>query len=69
MNKKIIKINFNWFYTEDGEGYEEHTVGEYNVLSIEEHEPRGEGDKWFYDITFVDGHKERIFNPNKVVYE
>jgi hypothetical protein len=33
------------------------------VTDIREHPARGEGDRWFYDVHFSDGHVERCFEP------
>lgn len=73
--KRIIKsINYNWFTSnENGEEFTNRNVGsEYygrlTVSKIEEHNPMGEGDRWFYDIYYSDGSVERVFNPNQVFY-
>lgn len=39
-----------------------------DVLSIIEHAAQGEGDRWYYDVEFSDGHKERVFNVISVVW-
>ena len=39
------------------------------VLSITEKPAYGEGDKWFYDIVFDDGHTLRIFNPDTIRFK
>lgn len=56
--RTIEKLHFTG---EMGHDYT-YTVGP-NVKSITEHSARGEGDKWYYDVEFTDGHKERLFNP------
>ena len=71
---KIAIIHFNWWSTaENGEDYFVYTVGvETRGMTperIEEHQPCGEGDKWYYDVHFTDGTMQRIFNPNRVFYE
>jgi hypothetical protein len=38
------------------------------VISIEEHAARGEGDKWYYDITFKNGDVRIIFNVITVLF-
>ena len=45
-------------------------VGEFvpAVEVINEHPAKGEGDKWYYDITFSDGTVMRTFNPCTVFY-
>jgi hypothetical protein len=45
------------------------TVGRNGVISIEEHRPAGEGDKWFYDIICSDGRKVRLFDFSSVEIE
>ena len=44
-------------------------VGENGVKLISEHEARGEGDKWFFDIIREDNTVERIFNPHRSFYK
>lgn len=74
----FVQINLG---DEAGEDYMVVTVGEpfksYNgfneyhnkkVLSIKEHRPAGEGDKWFYDIELENDKVVRVFNPNMVYY-
>lgn len=69
-NKKISKIEFNWFFIEtNGEEYTRCEVGKNGVVSIEEHKAQYEGDKWYYDVTFEDGRVIRIFNPNIVEFK
>jgi hypothetical protein len=70
---EIYKICYNWFMTDGGEDY---NVEELNIktkegvpIQIKEHSAVGEGDKWFYDVYYEDGHKKRIFNPNQVFYK
>jgi len=45
-----------------------YTVGLNGVLEIIEHEPRGEGDKWFYDVV-RENKVIRIFNFKEVVFD
>lgn len=68
---KIIRIDFNWFCTndQDGEDWHRYEVGKKEIVKIEEHRSQGEGDKWFYDVHFSNGKMERIFNPNRVYFE
>lgn len=74
MEKSVIKgINFNWFASaENGEEFTNRTVGivygQLKVDKIVEHSAAGEGDKWYYDIHYSDGSKERVFNPNSVFF-
>lgn len=49
-------------------GGEEYSVGN-NCERIEEHQARGDGDKWFYDVYINDENNEiliRSFNPLEV---
>ncbi len=66
---KIKRLIANWFYTPDGDGYDTYEVGKYNVIKITEHTAQGSGDKWFYDVEFLDNKTRRIFNPNSVDFE
>lgn len=43
--------------------------GQFGVKSITEHQPKGDGDRWYYDVEFHDGHLERIFTFNLVVFQ
>ncbi|MTI61844.1 MAG: hypothetical protein FH762_18000 [Firmicutes bacterium] len=66
---KIETLFYNWnFELEGGEGFSRYTVGEGGVIKIEEDFCHVKGDKHWYDVLFEDGHIERIFNPNQVVY-
>lgn len=38
------------------------------VTHIEEHLPRGDGDRLWYDVYFADGTMTRLFNVNQVHY-
>lgn len=62
----ILGIQFDWYFTPEGEKYKKYKVGSDGVVSIVEHSARGDGDRWYYDVYFKDGHIERIFNVNKV---
>lgn len=68
----IQLLRFNWMPAlSDGkdiysEQYEERSIGVAGVVKIEEYKPKGEGDKWHYDVTYADGSIERVFNPNYV---
>ena len=44
------------------------TVGDGAVVSITEHAPRGEGDRWFYEIVFTDGETGKCFNVSKAFF-
>jgi len=66
----ITGINYNWYHTnEHGEEFDYANIGEHGVNFIKEHIPKGEGDKWFYNVFYDDGHIERVFNINKVFYK
>lgn len=71
--KRITRITYNWHQVNwdgsAGEDYNEYSIGQKSVTEIIEHPAIGEGDKWFYDVYFEDGHMERLFNPNIVVYQ
>lgn len=81
MEKTIIRIHFDWFYTPNGEEVNTKEIGKtYGfkdghgtiqrvVSSIEEHRAAGEGDKWYYDIHYTDGFMQRTFNPNQVDFQ
>jgi hypothetical protein len=70
MDKMIIKeIQYDWYFTPEGEEYKKYRVGSDGVSAIVEHRAQGDGDKWFYDVHFEDGRVERIFNINKVILE
>lgn len=72
----ITKIQYNWHQVGDNEGmgedYEVESVGgicrhnKIEVKEIKEHRAAGEGDKWFYDVIFIDETEMRLFNPNLV---
>lgn len=73
----ITGITYNWHVAKDGEDAGEVftermvgvTYGGFEVMKIEEHPARGDGDKWFYDIYYSDSTIERVFNPNQVFYK
>ncbi len=69
MNAEIKSIIFNWFTTDQGASYQIREVGTGGVERIVEHEARGEGDKWHYDVFYEDGTIERIFNVNYAVFK
>ena len=64
----ITKLEYNWFFCNEGEDCYSHEVGKKDVVKIVQHTPAGPGDVWFYETVFEDGHVERIYNPNKVYY-
>lgn len=44
------------------------TIGECGVLDIIEHQARGEGDKWYYDVVLENG-INRIFSFKEVIFK
>ena len=70
MERKCIKLHYNWFQVargpdEAGEDYYMHEVGKNGVTEIKDHTLN---DGTFY-IAFEDGKSERIWNPNRAFYE
>jgi len=68
MERRIISIEYG------GENHEFVNVGGIvagvgECTKIEEHPARGEGDKFYYDVHFVGGHIQRIFNMNYVWFD
>ena len=69
MERSVEKIIYDWFFMqEEGEVCRDAQVGRNGVTRIIEHEPRGDGDMWFYDIHYTNGSVRRIFNINEVTY-
>lgn len=64
MEKEIQRIG----YKDEYDNPQESSIGG-NVEKITEHPAGGEGDKWFYDISYLDGGVRRIFNPVIVDYK
>lgn len=48
--------------------YVGHRLAEAKIISILEHEARGEGDKWYYDLILDNGDKIRLFDVGRVYY-
>lgn len=69
MDKEIVSIEYNFGYTQESSYAESFTVGHKEVVSIEEHPARGDGDRWYYDVHFENGSVKRIFNPNIVDFK
>lgn len=72
MGKVITEIRYNWRQVIDngrdaGEDFDYYEVGKIGVISITEHLPKGEGDKWCYVVDFENGERRTIFNPNVVI--
>lgn len=70
MNE-VIRITYNWYATSNAdypEQYGEYIKGLNGVSRIHEHEAKGDGDRWYYDVYFNDSSFVRIFNPNIVCY-
>ena len=68
--RRVEILIFNWHFDIDGnENFCKWEAGEDEVVKIEENECHVEGDKHWFDVFFKDGRKNRIFNPNEVIYE
>lgn len=39
-----------------------------HLIEIHEHQPRGEGDRYYYDVVYSDGSVARLFEFSEVVY-
>ncbi|KIO75596.1 hypothetical protein TH53_19860 [Pedobacter lusitanus] len=67
----IINVTYNWRVVSDGhqtiDCADEYHVGVNGVVTIEEHQAMGSGDRWFYNIVFDNGNELKIFNPNTVL--
>ena len=64
----IKELLINYRENKDGSiNYGKFIVGKNNVIKILEHEPRCEGDKYYFDIYFKDS-KTRIINPENAEY-
>lgn len=75
-DRKIRAITYNWRCDENGHQLFDYArVGKSDypsspvVAEIVEHKSQGEGDKWYFDITYENGTIKRTFNPNEVFYE
>ena len=72
---KITKITYDYHppmctnHEGIAESYELAIVGCDNIVEIIEHQARGEGDKWFFDIHYKDGTVKRIFNIHSVEFK
>ena len=64
MEKEIVK---SIVYRDDHGMDIDFSVGRYGVLSIVQHTPRGEGDKWYYDVVFENSIIQRLFTFDRVV--
>lgn len=65
----IKRIIYNWYYTKNGEVFKEYRVGVGEVIKIEEHIPKGEEDRLWYEVYDTsDKLIARIFNPNMAYY-
>ena len=75
---KILEITWNWSpacmesngvridcYSDTCESAK---ITDVNVIEIVEYSPVIEGDKFFYDIFYLDKTIKRIFNPNTIIY-
>jgi hypothetical protein len=74
MEDKLIPnvIRFNYYPGgtdhDYPERYEERIVGYKGITEIKEHASQGEGDKWYWDVHYIDNQVERIFNPYQIFY-
>lgn len=70
MGRRIRRLTYNWTYSpENGEEYGVAEIGVGGVTEITEHEAKGDGDRWFYDVHLLNGDVERVFNPNLVYFK
>lgn len=76
IEKECVELHYNYLHpimNPNGNYYPENwfvaKVGEKGVVFISEHETRGEGDKWLFDITRDDDTVERVFNPHRAFYK
>ena len=73
--KKIIELQDNYKQSVSdgkeifGESWDSVKITDENVLSIEEHLPQGEGDRYYCDVEYKDGKIFRTFNPCGIVYQ
>jgi hypothetical protein len=72
-NGKVTKIKCNWRQSsiddQYGEDYDVAEIGRDGVVDIKYHEPQGEGDKHYCDVTKADGTIYREFNLNQIKIE
>jgi len=61
----MIKIEVIEYKDEEGKIHS-YKVGENDVQEIIQHEPRGEGDKWSWDVKFSNGKYTKLFEVNRV---
>ena len=62
--KKVFRVSY-----EDSHGNESfYDLKQEGIVKIEEHQPQGEGDQWFYDVFRTDGTIERLFRFIRVIF-
>jgi hypothetical protein len=66
---KIQQIEFDWTGKEEWGFCTSYKVGVKGVKHIECHVAMGEGDKWYWTVSFEDGHEEMIFNVTRVILQ
>lgn len=67
--RKVTSVEYNWHQDDGGgEDYYSAVVGKNDVISIEYHEPKGEGDKHYCDIEHESGIR-RVFNICSIEFE
>ena len=62
-DRKVVSVTK--LYTTDSEATWE--VGK-SCIKIEYHEPRGDGDAHYCDISLMDGKMIRVFRPDDIVF-
>lgn len=45
------------------------SLGGVTIVSLEYHEPRGEGDAHYVDVKYSNGNVDRIFRPDSIEFE
>jgi hypothetical protein len=68
---KANLVIYNWFYStgQEGEQFTQARVGNGSIDAIDYHEPMGEGDAHYCDITYTNGKTDRVFNLNSVEFD
>ena len=70
IDENVFRVVYDFAFTlEKGIEYNDAEVGKDKVKSITYHVPRGEGDRHFCDIYYVNGTKIRVFNINKIEWK
>ncbi|MHA1401630.1 MAG: hypothetical protein ACTSQE_14870 [Candidatus Heimdallarchaeaceae archaeon] len=66
--REIKSIDIVYGTTQDQVEATSWVVGKNSVEKIVERQPRGAGDKWYYDVHFENGIIRRIFNVTEAVF-